>query len=301
MKQLFPFLLVPVISLSAIAQEYEAPAILSKPNGETLQVYITAATGTAIRYKPTKVSTVFTDAGLADFTTVYLMEPTEYSAAVDLFEGRSYQEAREKFAAFKAAAKPVASLKDNHHTLAAFYEMECMRKLGDYEALATALQSFVKEPLTRDYQLRQLDLYVMWDAVRTKSWDKLLAMASERDGETLPSDQRAQVAYCKGLALENLGRGAEALVEYGMAITADAGASEQVSQDAALNSLGIYSKDEEVKAAMAAWGTADEKKNSPGYNRLIEAATLAKFYDKFLAVGKPLTEEYKKLLAFEAK
>lgn len=138
----------------------------------------------------------------------------------------------------------------------------------------------------------------MWDAVRTESWDKLLQIAEERDDETLPGDQRAQVAYCKGLALDKLNRGAEALVAYGIAITADAGASEKVTQDAVLNSLGIYARDKEVQEAMEKWGTEDESKNSRGYNRLLEAAGLAKFYEKFLAVGKPLTEEAKKFLKY---
>jgi hypothetical protein len=298
MKKLLSILTVPALSGFIFAQEFQAPAILSMPDGETQQVYITAATKTQIRYKTTAVATEFKDANIADFTTIFLMNSPEYSAAVDLFEGRKYEEAREKFAEIKATTKPIATLKDNHHTLSAFYEMECMRKLGDYESLATALQGFTKEPLSRDHQLRQLDLYVMWDAVRTESWDKLLLIASERDGETLPGDHRAQVAYCKGLALDKLNRGSEALVEYGKAITADAGASEKVTQEAALNSLGIYAKDKGVQEAMAAWGTGEENKNSPGYSRLLEAAGLAKFYEKFLTVGKPLTEETKVFLKY---
>lgn len=298
MKNFLSILLVPVVSISAAAQDYQAPTILSKPDGETLQVYVTAATKTAIRYKVSPVATDYVDAKISDFATIYLMDPPEYSEALDLFEGRKYKEAQEMLAKLKETAKPVATLKDNHHTLSAFHELECMRKLGDYESLSTALQSFVKEPLTRDYQIRQLDLYVMWDAVRTKSWDKLLAMASQRDAETLPGDQRAQVAYCKGLALENLDRGAEALIEYGVAMTADAGASEQVTQNAALNSLGIYLKDEAVQAAITAWGTEEANKNSPGHTRLLEAGALAKFYEKFLSAGKPLPADLKALTKY---
>jgi tetratricopeptide (TPR) repeat protein len=298
MKRFLPILLVPTLSISALAQEYQAAAILSKPNGENLQAYIITATKTEIRYKTSQVSTDTTDAKIVDFSTIHLMEPPEFSAAVDLFEGRKYKEAQEKFAAFKDISKRIAGMKDNHHTLSAFYEMECMRKLSDYEGLQKALQSFIKEPLTRDYQLRQLDLYVMWDAVRTESWDRLIIIASERDEEKLPGDQRAQVAFCKGLALENLNRPAEALIEYGIAVTADSGASELITQEAALYSLGIYFKDEEVQAAISTWGTEDENKNSPGHSHLLEAAALAKFYQKFLSVGKPLTEEYKKFLKY---
>lgn len=298
MKRFLPIILVPALCVSAIAQEYQAEAILSKPEGDNFRAWITAATKTAIRYKTTQVSTDTTDARITDFATIHLIAPPDFSAAVDLFEGRKYKEAQEKFAAFKLVSKPIAGLKDNHHTLSAFYELECMRKLGDYEGLQKALQSFIKEPLSRDYQLRQLDLYVMWDAVRTKSWDRLVIIATERDEEVLPGDQRAQVAYCKGLALENLNRPAEALIEYGVAMTADSGASELVTQESALNALGIYFKDEEVQTAIRNWGTEDENKNSPGYTRLLEAAALAKLYGKYLTVGKPLTEDFKKFLKY---
>ncbi len=301
MKRFLSIIAVPALAVSSHSQEYQAPAVLSSTDGETRQVWITAATKTQIRYKTTPVSTDFLDGNIADFATIYLMEPAEYSAAIDLYEGRDYAAAREKFAALKVAAKPVAALKDNHHTLAAFHEMECMRKLGDYAGLATALQAFVKEPLTRDHHLRQLDLYVMWDAVRSESWDRLLAIASERDGEILPGYQRAQVAYCKGLALDKLGRSSDALLEYAVAITADGGASERVTQDAVLNSLAIYSKDKEVQIAITNWGTDDENKNSAGYSRLVEAGGLARFYVKFLSAGKPLAEDYRKLLKYGEK
>ena len=298
MKQFLPIFLLPALCLCAFADEYQAEAVLSKAEGEPFRAWIIAATTTQIRYKVTNVAAAFVDAKILDFTTIHLMDPPEFSAAMDLLEGRKYKEAQEKFAQVKSVSKPIAAMKDNHYTLSSYYEMECMRQLGDYKGLQTALQSFVKEPLTRDYQLRQLDLYVMWEAVRQKAWDKLVIVASERDAETLPGDQRAQVAYCKGLALDNLGRGEEALIEYGIAITADSGASEQVTEQAALNALGIYLKNEQVQTAIKDWGTTNENKNSQGYNRLLEAVALADFYKKYLSIGKPLTEDYKKLLKF---
>lgn len=300
MKRFLPILLVPALCLSAIAQEYQAEAILSKPEGDNFRAWITSSTKTAIRYKTTQVSTDTTDAKVTDFAAIHLMEPPEFAAAVDLFEGRKYKEAQEKFAAFKLVSKPIAAMKDNHHTLSAFYEMECMRHLGDYAGLQTALGSFIKEPLTRDYHLRQLDLYVMWDALSTKSWERLVIIASERDDETLPGDQRAQVAFCKGVALENLNRGAEALIEYGIAITADSGASELITEQAALNALGIYFKDEAVQTAISNWGTEDENKNSPGYTRLLEAAALADLYQKYLSIGKPLSADFKNFLKYRS-
>lgn len=297
MKHLILPLLLPALTIPAFSQAFEAEAILSKPDdGGTFRAWILAASKTQIRYKTTKVSTDFVDARTSDFATVFLVEPPDYSAAMDLYEGRKYKEAQEAFAAVKERCKPIAVMPDNFHTLAAFHELECLRHLGDYEGLAAALKTFIKDPLTRENQLRQLDLYIMWDAVRALAWDRVLIIASERDEEALPGYQRAQVAYCKALALDNLNRGREAVIEYNVAMTADSGASEILTQQAGLKALGIYKKDPDVQVAIQNWGTKDENKNSPGYTRLTEAAALAVFYQKHLNLGKALPSELK---AFE--
>jgi hypothetical protein len=302
MKHLIlPLLLIPALTIPAFSQAFEAEAILSKPNdGGTFRAWILAATKTQIRYKTNKISTDFDDARIADFATVFLVEPPDYAAAIDLYEGRKYKEAQEAFAAVKERCKPIAVMPDNFHTLAAFHEMECFRHLGDYEGLAAVLKTFLKEPITRENQLRQLDLYIMWDAVRAAAWDRVLIIASERDEEVLPGYQRAQVAYCKALALDNLGRGREAVIEYSIAMTADSGASEILTQQAGLKALGVYQKDPEVQVAIQNWGTKDENKNSTGYTRLTEAAALAVFYEKYLNLGKPLPAELKAFTKYVA-
>ncbi len=302
MKQfILALLLVPVLTVPVFSQAFEAEAILSLPDdGGTFRAWILAASSTQIRYKSTKVSTDFIDAKTSDFATVFLVEPPDYAAAIDLYEGRKYKEAQEAFAAVKERCKPIAAMPDNFHTLAAFHEMECFRHLGDYEGLAAVLKSFLKEPLTRENQLRQLDLYIMWDAVRALAWDRVLVIASERDEEVLPGYQRAQVAYCKGLALDNLERGREAVIEYSVAMTADSGASEILAQQAGLKALGVYHKDPEVQVAIQNWGTEDENKNSPGYTRLTEAAAMAVFYEKYLNLGKALPADLKAFTKYVA-
>lgn len=287
-------LLIPVLTFPAFSQAFEAEAILSKPNdGGTFRAWILAASKTQIRYKTALASTNFIDVPISDLATVFLAEPADYAAAIDLYEGRKYKEAQEAFAEVKKRCKPIATLPDNFHTLAAFHEMECFRHLGDYESLAAALKTFIKDPLTRSNHLRQLDLYIMWDAVRAAAWDRVLIIASERDEEVLPGYQRAQVAYCKALALDNLERGREAVIEYNVAMIADSGASEILTQQAALKALGVYQKDPEVQVAIQNWGTKDENKNSIGYTRLTEAAALAIFYEKYLNLGKALSSELK--------
>ena len=161
--------------------------------------------------------------------------------------------------------------------------------------------SLLVEALTREHHIRQMDLYVMWDAVHAESWDRVLAVSTEREAQKIPDYQLVQARYCKGLALQKLNRMEEAMVAYNAAITTEAAVSSELVVKATLNLLDIYSKDEEVKTAMADWKSEREKKGSPGYNRLLEAGALARFYNKLLGVSKPLSPEHKKFLDFKAK
>ncbi|MGJ8632733.1 MAG: hypothetical protein ACSHX7_02350 [Luteolibacter sp.] len=299
MKKLFFTLLLPFLSIGSHAQDaFQAPAILSNDELGTFRAWIIATTKTGIRYKTTEISTTSTDGKLRDFTTVYLLETPEFGEAKSLFDGRNYKAAQAKFAEIKERDKPVATLKGNFHTLAAFYEMECMRKLGDYEGLKEALADFNKSKLTREDQLRQLELYVMWEAVRTESWDRILTITAERDGGDLPGYQRAQVAFCKALALDKLKRTEEAFVEYGVALAADSGASEELAQQSALNMLRIYNGNPDVQAAISLWGTEGENKKSRGYATLVNAGKLAKFYELSLGNGVPLPDDLKALAKY---
>jgi tetratricopeptide (TPR) repeat protein len=286
---------------AAAATPFQTPALLINSDGSFAKAWLVAATKSSIRYRETEVGVDTRDSRVSEFSAIYLYEPREFSVAMDLYQGRKYQEAKAAFAAVKDRFKSISALENNHSTLSAFYEMECMRRLGDLDGLAAALQKFLKEPLTRETQLRQIEIYVLWDAVRTKSWDRVDILARERDKTKLPGDQRAQVAYCHGLALEGLERPAEALVAYSIAMTADAGASEEIARLAALRVLAIHKANPEVQTAIKVWGTADENKNSKGYSDLLEAASVAELFELSLGAGTPLPSDLKVFLKYKVK
>jgi tetratricopeptide (TPR) repeat protein len=282
-------------------QPFQTPVLLIRADEPPLKVWAVAATRSQIRYRETEVAVDTVDARISEFQAIYQFEPAEFSAAMDLYQGRKYSEAKEKFIAVKEQFKPMNQMADNYSTLAAFYELECLRRLGDLEGLSAALQKFIKDPISQETRLRQLELYVIWDAVRTKSWDRVNTMCSERQNTKLPGDQRAQVAYCHGLALEGLNRPQEALVAYQTAMTADAGTTEEVARQAALQVLGIFKNDAAVQNAMKLWGTPDENKNSKAHSDLMEAAAVAKLFEMSLGAGQPLPADYKPFLKFQAK
>jgi tetratricopeptide (TPR) repeat protein len=217
-----------------------------------------------------------------------LPKTPEFSRAMDLYQGRKYLEAKLAFLKIHAGADAETAL------FAKFFVVECLRKLGDLEGLEKSLESLEKKSFLGATRLRQLEIDSLWDAVRTKSWALLEPLAQGWLDQKLPSDQRAQVALCHGLALENLGHPTEALDAYHIAMTADAGASEEIVREAALKVLRIHHSDPEVQAALA--GTAVVIQKSPGLTRLQEAAAVAYLFDSILTVGTPLPLEFRGFL-----
>jgi hypothetical protein len=166
--------------------------------------------------------------------------------------------------------------------------MECLRKSGDLDGLEKALRGFKGHSSLDANRLRQLEINRLRVAVHQQEWERAESLTSRLDSTPLPTDQRAQVAFCRGLAHENRGQPAEALIAYSIAMTADAGASEDVARQAALRVMTLHLADPEVRAAMERWGTADEDKNAPGFFRLKEAAAVAALFELSLGAGSPL-------------
>ena len=278
-----------------------AKALLIEPEGGFTTVWLTASTKTAIRYYEAEGSVESVDKKISDFDALYIYEPRELTTAFDLYQSRKYAEAKAKFIEVKERYKPILQLENSPAAQAGFYELECLRRLGDLEGLAAANSKFIKDPLTRDTQLRQIELYVLWDAVRTKSWDRLLILTTELEKTKLPMEQRTQVAYCQGLALEELKKPNEAMFAYQTAITADVGATEELTRQAAIRVLTILQHDEGVKIAMKVWGTQDENRSSRGYERLLEAHGVAKMFELSLGAGTSLPPSLKIFLKYEPK
>ncbi len=271
----------------ASAPNFKTPATLVAADGGTRAIELLSANHGTIRYRVTGGTDAIQDLLLKDGVTVFVPEPADYTAAMELLRARNYRDARKKFAAVKDKFRPIEGLEDSIATLASYYEMECLRKLGDLGGLAAALKKFSKGTLSRDYQNDQLELYVLWDAVRSKDWDRLLTLTASRAAERLPGEQRAQVAWCEGLALEARSQPEAALISYQTAITADAGDSEEITRQATLRVLAIYHNDAEVRAALTGKG------DSRGKLKLAQARAVAGLFELSLGTGTPLPKEFR--------
>lgn len=301
-------LILAVMPLGLLAQQpaNETPAgparikaMLIKEDGSAQGVWIVSATKSQIRVLEAENSPTIIDKRVTDFQSIYLLKPKELLEANSLYQARKYKEADEKFAVVKEKYKSIAQLDDNPSTVAAFYEMECARKLGDLDRLSTLSAKFVKDPLTKEYQLRQLELYVLWEAYRNKSWDRVLALADQLEKTKLPLDQRVQVNFCQAAAYQNTKKPQEALMMYQAVMVGDLGASEDLVRQAAQSSLKMLSEDEEVSQAMKQWKSKSENKTSRGYHKLQMAYGIASMYQLSLGAGQSLPVAYQTFLKFK--
>ncbi|MFC4991884.1 hypothetical protein [Rubritalea tangerina] len=302
--KLLTMIMAAVLSLSifASAQQPERTVIegiLIMPDDEYEKVFLMGATKASIFYVKNIRAVDVDSKRRSEVASVYIMEPKEYTEAMALYEDRKYSEAYTKFGEVKERYKKFQPLPDNHHTLAGFYQLECLRKQFKTAELVKAVADYRTENLIRPDLLQQVEVYKFWEAMNAKSWARLDRLAGEWNQKRVPISQRAQIDFCHGQALEGLGRKTDALNAYARAMTADFTKSEEIVRKASHAALGIYKSMPEVQTAMSLWKTEDEDIYSSGYRLLSEANALARLYNKAgLGAGVALPAEYSDLLKF---
>ncbi len=204
------------------------------------------------------------------------------------FEARRYQEALAAIMMLKQ--KPIDP---SLAALASFYQLECLRKLGDFTALAEALKTFEPSMLSRRSQRQEVRLYQLCELARRENWQVLDARATSLADENLSQSQQAQTAYFHGLALEGLGRIPAAMMAYQTTLTADAAASEDIVRLATLRLLALYHEDPDVQVTLKNLGTPfAEPSSSLGARSLREAGALAAFFRLSSGGSGALPEEF---------
>ncbi len=305
MKAHIPLILFLACSSLAPAQgkvfPAHAAAVIKDAEGNMSpqQIWVQAATSSTVRFLERADATEFTDVPMANVVSYYFFESPDYSKAVDLYQGRKYKEARDEFAKIKKACQPLAAMKNSPGVMAAFYEMECMRQLNDIDSLSKALREFKKDSMTHEMYNRQLELYVLWESLKAKNWDRVGSLAAEFKKAKLPPGQLVQVEYCLARAYEALGKSQEALLAYQTAMTADAGASEVLARESALRVLEILSEDEELKLAIKVYENTQGKTFAKGYTKVLEAGGVARIFETSLGGGAPLPSKFKTLLKYK--
>lgn len=285
----------------AAADPLRVEAIIVPKEGNPIRAWIIAANRERIRYHETAVTTAVQEFAVSESNSVFFLEPRLFSEALHQYHARDYRAALASFAKIAEDYQAVRMLPDNPSSRAAFYEMECLRQLGEYSRLSQRLGAFNRSGITREYELRQLELNLLWEAVGSEAWDRLEILVRQRADTRLPGYQRAQVAFCEALVHEKNDRQGQALNAYNVAMTADSGASEVLTRNSALAILRILQDDPEVKIARDLWGTPRERPNSAGYAKLLEAGAVARMFQAHLGSGAPLPAAFEDLIQYESK
>ena len=308
MKTIVKFLLALPLALAPVAAQEAAPKVqdamarivITDEGGQT--VWITAASSTNLEYKIVKDSLNRKRTPLSSIESIYFFEPPEFGEAMDLYKNRDYKAASEKFAVVKEAFGRIDELPGNFSALSSFYILECARRSKDLEGLAALVADYRTGLVVREDHLQQEEIYVLWDAIRTKAWTRANTISSEMlEQKKWTSSQLAQIFYCQGLALEGLERPTDALIALNSVLSADFTASHELVPDAALACFRIIDGMEEVDLARKLFGTEDENRNSTGHRLLEEAAALVELWDAAFGAGQPLPENYKEFLKYKGK
>jgi len=292
--KLLPFFLL-VLAGPLQAASTPAKAIIIKEDDAEL-VYIEAASSTNIQYIMRAGDLNHQRVARASLLAIYFYEPELFKEALRLYKNRDYKGAWPKFTECREAFKAIDDLPDNYSTLAGFYEIECARKIEDLEGMAQLMDNFRPGALVREEHKNQMEIFTLWDAVRTKSWRRILADTPEMLAQNKwTGTQLAQIFYCRGLAYEGTDEVIQALNAFNGVITADYTASEELTQKATINCLRIIRDHEEVKLAMSLFQSKDEDRNTTGYFLMQEGVALCELWDKALGGGKPLPDEFKSI------
>lgn len=287
----------PLLAQAAVVNR----AILIKKDGAIQTVWVTAASKTTVRFRPTEQSTATQDIRRSDLASVYLVEPESFTTAMDQYKEKDYATALKSFVTIKDQYKSLVELPGNYSTLAAYYEMECQRLLGNYGTLNDLRARIDQGSLLDSTHIAQIELDALWMAFGEKGWDRVEIIGRQELEKELTVDQRVQAAYCYGIALEQNGKPQEALNALNRAVIGNSYHSIDLSKLAVIAILRIHDANPALQKAMETWGTENENPTDPGRAPLIEAGSVAGFYSTVLAPGEKAPAEVTKFLKYETK
>lgn len=283
-----------VCTSSAIAQakkEIQLSAMIVKTNGERLTsrpVFVERILKNTLWYREKSVAVDIKKIKIDGQQAIYVARPGDFVAAVELYEGRKYELA---IAAFKEIKTKYKNFSDINNSLVAqseLYELDCLRKLKQYDKLAEAEKIMSKSQwLTKTSHQQQIKIYKLWTMLRDKASHPRLIKEYTADWREvkLPNSLRAQVEFIYGKALESEGNVGEALIAYSKAMNADFAASEMLALEAATATFNLIEKDTESQAVRELWDKNEKdlissKVNTAPYFRLLEAGAMVRVHNK---------------------
>ena len=305
--RLLSLLSVGVVALSftgtalAQAQEEGVRAFVQNKGADGSRpalIYIVSGNERGIKYKTTKVDLNDNSIGL-DKIDYFFEEPLEYRAALDLYANRKYAEALK---GFKAVQSTYASMKDipyNYSLMAEYRAYSCELRLMNIAEVAKADTAKLRRMLPMDGLKNDLTIFDLWKVAHKKDWAALETAAKKQKDlgyGRLTRAQIAQVSYLLGLAYSNLGQDEKALDVLGEAMLIDSSNSLEITKEAILRTMEIYSKDQTTAEFVKNYKTAPKDVQVPRYVR--EGAALMNLWKNVYFISPELPKEYENYINF---
>lgn len=288
-------ILTHALSLACLSSAYAQTAqikatIIKRSDGKNLTrkpLFIDRVHRGKIFYRLRSDSQKQATINLSGAASIFQVRPKEFVEAVELFENREYAEALKKFIAVKQKYAKIADMPNSIPALAGLYELDCYRKLKQFDKLAKAEKVFSKGVhLTRQSHKDQLKIYKLWGNLEDGELG-VIAREYEQNWKTkkLPNYLRAQVEFLYGKSLEKNNQKGKSLIAYAKAMTADFAASEAITAAALKASFDLVENDKEAQEIRKLWDARDRDNLKPKlftmpFYRLLEAGGLVKVHNK---------------------
>ena len=228
--------------------------------------------------------------------SIFFYRPSSFHKGLESYKLGKFNEAKAAFQTCKKEYQGLKILLGNYSVLASFYEMECARRSGDLESLDKLLDSFRPEALINENFINQLSIYPFWNAVKSRSWDKMLLLAKQWDKKKLPAYQRAQVSYCHALALQAKGEEEESLLKFNEVLALSNLKEVDLVENACEKIIDTILAKPGTMDVKKKLRTDKAKKNSTAYYQLLEAASVARLWNNLTNQTRKLPSKYKDLL-----
>ena len=282
-------------SLVLLAHASIARVYIVKKNGKAKRAYLSKVSKKAITYIDNPKDTSGSEVLKEEVQTIFFYQPKSFAKALALFNNYRFQDAYDLFTDCKMKYKPYDALDGNYSTIAGFYELECVRRLGDLARLDQLLNDFRPAPLLDENHLTQLAIYPFWHAVHTASWERLLTLAPQWENKKLPGTQRAQIAFCHALALEALGEREGALLKFHEALAVSDLKEQNLISKACAKIIFLITEQKEVLEYLKL-PLDTRSQSSRLYHEVLAASSVAKLWSQLSHSGSSFPSEYQPLL-----
>ncbi|MFT4548625.1 MAG: hypothetical protein ACI9UA_000790 [Pseudoalteromonas tetraodonis] len=224
-SKLYHFLVTAALGVTFLASDADAKSVkvtITMTDDRVITGFVTNGNSAALLVASLPNAPSGPQIARSKITSIFWEEPEEWKAAWKLWTRRDYIGAAKSFEEVATVFGNLTQIEDSFGSKAKYYQVESLRRAGEYENLRELADETRRVSLSKSYQ-KQIQLFDFWGHVGEKLWEplKLLTDRFEMDEASVPShtvppntmgfksieaDLMIQIAFMRGIATENLMR-----------------------------------------------------------------------------------------------